>query len=735
MELVVSKLEKSLCLDEAVTSKEQTLDQKWLCNPPSLGSLSETDSESRIAAIARMAVLNQWDEFGNSLLHLAALNGSKRIFRWLVENGADPNAVNNDGLSPLSLTVVFGLWDMFHFIRQECLSKLMWQSGYLRCEQRDYSHIDTTGNLQEKVMHELLVRRLGAVLRSIIVVSGKKQSLVDENARVLDKNLKNLKGSDLVQYYLRKFKNQELFEAVSRRASFDPSQANEPQFEAVQGPFVSVIEAIMLCRPEGWVEATKDCFPDVVLRKWYKFYWMIHVGSSCIPYVVLCILFGVMWSRRDLTLLENSGLPGYMAPPVDGVEAGCGWAAIRDSTSGRIQAVLAVYGALTLIRVSFFHRHLRVTSLYPKGAGARVHSHWRGHYADFVYQNMESLMCMVVSTMFVAPGAARVLAGDDCHRFYLDIEKNTIAIAGLFLGCNVLNLLRPIKISGTLLCTIYQMLVTDLFNFVVLYMSTFAGFLVAIQTINGAENHFLSSLIASALNATSARRKLGSGTSSLDPVNCETRVMSMSDTAFKLLTVSLGDGFTDILQASRSTQDTTCGGFQPDGLYVILYFGWIVITNILQLNLFIAMLTRTFDTNVEKSDRIWRLDICSRVFRYEKQYPDLIDRARGPTSHKPVASRGFLLDLAVKVGIIVYCVPEIRWFVRAARAAAGGLRSALSGAEKSDDWLVSRSCRALRALGTGPRNLSCSGSGLPCSALRAAIDSTRRSVPSLDFRV
>jgi hypothetical protein len=121
--------------------------------------------------------------------------------------------------------------------------------------------------------------------------------------------------------------------------------------------------------------------------------------------------------------------------------------------------------------------------------------------------------------------------------------------------------------------------------------------------------------------------------------------MTLSDTAFKLLTVSLGDGFTDILEASRSTQDSKCGGYRPDRIYVVLYFGWIVITNILQLNLFIAMLTKTFDKNVEKSDCTWKLDVCSRVYRYEKQYPDLLALSHRSTSQNAVLSRSFLFEL------------------------------------------------------------------------------------------
>jgi ankyrin repeat protein len=45
---------------------------------------------SIIESIAKSAVLNSCDEFGNTPLHLAAWNECKHTFEWLVEEKANP---------------------------------------------------------------------------------------------------------------------------------------------------------------------------------------------------------------------------------------------------------------------------------------------------------------------------------------------------------------------------------------------------------------------------------------------------------------------------------------------------------------------------------------------------------------------------------------------------------------------------------------------------------------------
>jgi hypothetical protein len=52
----------------------------------------------------------------------------------------------------------------------------------------------------------------------------------------------------------------------------------------------------------------------------------------------------------------------------------------------------------------------------------------------------------------------------------------------------------------------------------------------------------------------------------------------MNDTAFALLSISLGDGFSEALQQARNYQ-YRCGGFDPDILIPVLFIVWVFFTN------------------------------------------------------------------------------------------------------------------------------------------------------------
>ncbi len=71
--------------------------------------------------------------------------------------------------------------------------------------------------------------------------------------------------------------------------------------------------------------------------------------------------------------------------------------------------------------------------------------------------------------------------------------------------------------------------------------------------------------------------------------------MTTVDTAYKLFALSLGDGLADTILASSSVSNNGCDGFTPDKFLGLLYVIWIILTNILQLNLLIAMMTRIFE--------------------------------------------------------------------------------------------------------------------------------------------
>ncbi len=72
------------------------------------------------------------------------LNGSPRAAAWLLERGADRDALNDDGLSPLALAARHGLWASFDRLRRRAHETTAWACGRVRRVHDDYSHVDST---------------------------------------------------------------------------------------------------------------------------------------------------------------------------------------------------------------------------------------------------------------------------------------------------------------------------------------------------------------------------------------------------------------------------------------------------------------------------------------------------------------------------------------------------------------------------------------------------------------
>jgi hypothetical protein len=664
--------------------------------------------------------VNQADEYGNTPLHLAAWSGSQRVFAWLVESGADLRAINNDGLCPLSLTARFGLWEMFAFIQARFLTHGMWRFGYVVCSHVDFSHIDTTRNLHNYAHGREEALRLSRILEALerlrpseaaeppggdpsAAGPSLREAALSHHDNAWCFSRKAIASAE--RYHLRAL--QDPGASRAGKAGPDPPAGAPPAPDAppvfAKARFVGALEVIRLYKPAGWYAAVEGFVEDLTLSKWRKCYCYVYIGQTCVPTFVNFVLFGLMWQHRRLVLRENSGIPGWAAsaPPADDAEAQCGWVAIRDSMSGRLQAVLVLYGVLSMLGVANGQHRIGFHDLDVHGNNRISVQNITGYF----YLNLNTILCIISSAMYIAMGAARVLAGEGCETFYLQAEKNATSIAGLFLFANLLNLLRPIKLFGAFFITIFKMIVTDLFRFSVVYMAFFLAFLIAIQTLYEANNHFIDAIVSETLLnltqlAPDGRRKASSkGGASIptsdDPSACAAKVMTTSDTAFKLLTVSLGDGFSDILEESRARSDSSCGGYRADYILIVLYFAWIILTNILAMNLFTAMLSRTFDSNFNASKENWALDIVARVVRYEHEFPDLLQRA-----HRPTRTAFSVKNALDNLRLTVSCIPEIRvmaWIWGAFSRACGSGGGRTSALVRCPPWPCARSPATSRA--------------------------------------
>mmetsp|Transcript_15928 Transcript_15928/g.43128 ORF Transcript_15928/g.43128 Transcript_15928/m.43128 type:complete len:677 (+) Transcript_15928:921-2951(+) len=504
---------------------------------PENGSMRWSDSDELDLLLARQAAVNIRDEYGNTLLHLAAMNGSMRVFEWLFRNGADMNITNNEGLTPLSLTARFGLWSTFSFIRTLCYEQPLWQFGFVSCKRKDLSHIDTTRNVQDSNRcHRSFEAR--ALMVNNLAVFFHEQSVSDSNlwsnphvrSMSMHDPLQTVHPLDTVSFYVRRcreYLKMNDMKNVLQRLSFPGSNQRfliSREFSesfghcthSMDSPFVSALEIVKVFRPRHWVSAVEDCIDDLVLKKWQKCYRLVFFSQMVVPFVINFALFGTMWQHRQISVRENSGVPDWIAPLNAEADALCGWKGIRDSISGRIQVVLLFYGTLSLAALAWRQLQMDFRVIDPEGKG-----NWmKLHYLSFMYNNLESLLSLVSSVMFIVMGAARIAAGDGCNSNALSVEKNTMAIAGLFLFVNTINILKPIKLFGELFLVIYKMIIKDLLSFVIVYMSLFLAFLTAVQTIQSGENYYIGQLTSN--NVTSeSRRKGGSAPSGVDTQTCQ----------------------------------------------------------------------------------------------------------------------------------------------------------------------------------------------------------------------
>ena len=644
---------ESITILESLVHNECQLLIRGISKAPELRQATTKDALD-YDALCRRAILNRQDEYGNTMLHLAAWSGSKQTFKWLIENGADKNRLNKDGMSPLSLTACFGLWDMFKHIHSTYFVQSVWEYGTLSLIEEDMSHIDTNNNVDDLRSIDDCVDRLLPLLGKVQARCAVIQWQTLERARY---ERDEVYTKRILQDFFERGHEAE-FNKVMHRGDFDSSCFS--QYANASEPFLGVVEVIGIKKPLGWYEAAKDLVEPCMISKWNNIYNLVYLGQSVLPNAIIFIMFGLMWSKRELQILSLDGIDMIVARS-DSPEAGCGWSAMIGSYSGNLQLALVVYGVPSMLRSAWAQRRVYLSDIDEDGDLNFSYKEILG----FLYQNSEPIFCLLLSALFVSMTAARIAAGDECVSAPLQLEKNSMVFIGLFLFANLLNLVKPFKSFGSLVLSTLQILATDVVTFGVMYMSLFAAFLFAISTINLAYNDLLQELSSSDSTSTSARfsvlKNTGAGGSSSSVSGCEVRVLTTIDTSYRLLTLSLGDGLADTILMYRNIADDSCAGFKPDQLLGLFYIAWIVLTNILQLNLLIAMMTNTFDKTSFKINRVWLLDICRRICRFEKVFPELRDRARAPQPAFSPWSISFWKAVGTDLLIVIHCLPEIHF--------------------------------------------------------------------------
>ena len=703
-------------------------------------SVGKLGSDAEQEAFVRTLVVNRRDEFGNTMLHLAAWNDKPDMYDHLVRLGADPSAVNHSGLTPYTQAVRFGVWPMTKHIWKNHFTSVYWTFGSVQAESVEYADFDAAHNgpgsfvsvseidLCLDALKAHYIKKSPALQRpgqppNLTRSFPGLESMQEEVKEMLQPWSKTL----LQRFLVDEFRNAEGKYAEKKSSCSGKQQQQEHETSCSQkhatqsdfsgwrrcllpetqelwltrvgredepipskiplhvGQVKSAVRLLTTFRPPGWYEHFRELMEEVVMSKWSRGYYLVHIGDSVLPYCVLILLFGLMWLDRRLSILEHRfwwAVETVAAPdPAQGVEGACGWRSIRDSRSGAIQAVLTTYGGLSLLRLAAVQSRLRPTDL-DEDVNWRITTH---ELVNCVYQNLESAMHVVMSGLFVTIGVARVAAGEGCDVGYVRTEKNATSIAALILFFNLFIICKPFKGFGLLVLTWYRFLLADLFNFLVMYSIVFVAFLMAVQTLHNGNHTYLMwmdqtdaivpqveasirtqyPLASPADNLTylvnsnaPATNQLLATATALD--GCHDFRRTITDTAFSLLEISFGDGLADALQQARS-KPYHCAGFAPDYLVGYLLILWAFLTNTLIMNMLIAMMNHTFDHQRDNLNMIWLLDVSKRIIRYESSFPELAHRIARPEHIYSVFKTKYLASRLEDLGLIFYCVPEIHF--------------------------------------------------------------------------
>jgi hypothetical protein len=714
----------------------------------------------------RRAIVNRKDEFGNTMLHLAAWNSNPDMFDYLVKLGADSSTVNDDGLTPFTLSARFGRWQMYEHIWKQHFTRPYWQFGKVQANLVDYSQFETglsgigtalsfrdlerfvkllvlktiaheiesvpnnsdrsqkeqdAQQAQEKPGHDPhksctdseafdgsgtsfedggsgLERQMPVALISVV---GNKETLrrkgghgALETEPVNEKSIsavsdKGTSETSSVHNRVRTWCEKKIGSLLIRHifGSKDSMQTSSSEHKSVRiqqysSDFRSATELITLFRPSGWQTHAQKLMEKHVLSKWDNGFYLVHFADTVVPYGVLLLLFCLMWWQRKLSILEHHfwwSATTVVAPtPDSGVEGACGWEAIRHSYSGRLQATLIVYGVPSLLRLAWVQSRLKPMHL-DENLDWKV---TENELVSFIFMNLESLFHLSAAVLFVIIGVSRVVSPRsrdmfDCSVESLRTEKTCTAIAALVLFFNLFIVCKPYRGLGVLVQTMYRFLLKDVFHFLVMYGMLFVAFLLALQTLYNADREYLTWMdntntilpqVEKAQNlAYLANDNIPSNASSLLATEtvlegCWNKRQTLTDTALTLMEISFGDGLADSLDQARN-KPYECAGFSPDSLPSGLLVFWVFVTNVLFLNMLIAMMNKTFDDEMKSIKSNMLLDLSYRIMRYERTFPEIADQIQQFDSNRGVSYISIRhLKLQVKKLLLVLkCLPEVHF--------------------------------------------------------------------------
>ena len=105
--------------------------------------------------------------------------------------------------------------------------------------------------------------------------------------------------------------------------------------------------------------------------------------------------------------------------------------------------------------------------------------------------------------------------------------------------------------------------------------------------------------------------------------------------------------------------DYQCAGFTPNALTIYILVFWVFLTNVLILNMIVAMMNHTFDRHIEGVESAWLLDVSYRIMRYERLFPELKNQMQTPRVSYSVWKIKFWKQLLMDMCLVLYCLPDV----------------------------------------------------------------------------
>jgi len=196
----------------------------------------------------------------------------------------------------------------------------------------------------------------------------------------------------------------------------------------------------------------------------------------------------------------------------------------------------------------------------------------------FIHKNLKFMIDFASAGLIILAYVAGYGRGIEWHR----VELTVWSMVSVLLWSNLLNIIMPVKFFGILVIIIYKMLIGDFFKFVVIYFIMIGGFSQAVFCLFQMPDF---------------------------PEKMQMMDVYPGNAILRLIMMSLGDVDQQALINETASPDITTW----------VYLCWLMLSTVLLINLLIAMMGQTYDSDMEDTHKTWIFPFAHLVLTYEGQ--------------------------------------------------------------------------------------------------------------------